>query len=311
MGNAALEERGANTPVDDRRGYLGGSDASVILGLNPWKSPTQLYLEKRGEVEPDDLSENERVQWGNLLEDIVATRYAEVTGKKLRRENRMLFHETYPFIAAHIDRRIVGEHRPLEVKTTGSSAGWGAPYTDEIPEYYYPQVQHYLGVFGGEQADVAVLIGGNTFRIYHVPRNDQYIDALFRHEAAFWKRVETGNPPDPATSAEANLRWPHTRTGQIEVDFDTLLQARELYQVEQQIKALTAQKDELQTALKSAMGEDGDTITYQGARIATWKEQTANRFDTKQFREDHPELFAEYQKESHSRVFRFQFKGEE
>ena len=61
---------------------IGGSDASVVVGMNKWKSPFQLWMEKTGQKEPDDLSDNEAVYWGTVLESAVANRFSEITGKK-------------------------------------------------------------------------------------------------------------------------------------------------------------------------------------------------------------------------------------
>ena len=71
--------------LEARREGIGGSDASIIVGLNRWKSPFQLWLEKTGKAEPEDLSDNEYVYWGKVLEEVVANRFCELTGKKVQR----------------------------------------------------------------------------------------------------------------------------------------------------------------------------------------------------------------------------------
>ena len=107
--------------LEERRKGIGGSDAAAVAGLNPWKSAAAVYLEKVGEVEPEELS-SERIRVGHDLEDYVARRFCEATGKKVRRNNYMLHHDEYPFLLADVDREVVGENAILECKTTNSFA---------------------------------------------------------------------------------------------------------------------------------------------------------------------------------------------
>ena len=101
-----------------RKKGIGGSDAGAVAGLNPWKSPVSVYMDKIGESKP--TQDNERMRIGRDLEDYVARRFEEATGKKVRRNNFMMVHDDYNFMVANIDREIVGENALLECKTTGS-----------------------------------------------------------------------------------------------------------------------------------------------------------------------------------------------
>lgn len=308
---AAVEqttEPSKETPVHDRRGYLGGSDAAVIAGLSPWKTPYQLYLEKIGKEKPADLSDNERVYWGQILEAVVAHEYGRRTGRKIRRVNKLLMHNEHPFIAAHIDRDVLNESRILEIKTAGRGTDWGEEETDEIPPHYYAQVQHYLAVTGADVCDVAVLIGGQQYRQYEVPRDDEYIAALIKLELDFWEHVQSEDPPTPETSAEANEMWPTTTGGIVYGDATTIRAAQDLYDVKAKIKDLEAQKDHLETQLKAAMEDIGDTLVAGKTKLATWKPQESRRFDSKAFAADNPELYERYRKPQVTRVFRLSYK---
>ena len=147
--------------LEARSTGIGGSDAAVIVGLNRWKSPFQLWLEKTGKAEPADLSENEYVYWGKVLEEAVAKRFCELTGKKVQRRG-LLQMDDYPYILASVDRMVVGENAGLECKTCNGFAAkeWE---DDEVPAAYYVQCQHYMMVTGCERWYIAVLIGGNHF----------------------------------------------------------------------------------------------------------------------------------------------------
>lgn len=300
-----------DVPVDDRVGYIGGSDAAVICGLSPWKTELQLYQEKLGILPSEDLSNNERVYWGTILEEVVAREYAARTGRKIRRVNRLIRHREHPFIAGHIDRNVLNEDRILECKTADGTraADWGEEGSEEIPLHYMPQVQHYLLCSGASVCDVAVLIGGNRLRIYEVPRDDEFIDGLVALERSFWDRVIRNDPPRPTTTDEARMLWAHSRPGEIIATEGAFDAAQQLVQLKADIKALEDKKQQLELELMMQLGVDGDTLTYRGQKLCTWKTQVANRFDTKGFEADHPDLYAVYKRPVESRVFRLSLKA--
>jgi len=295
-----------NPTVHDRRGYLGGSDAPAIIGVSKWKTPYQLWQEKTGEVDPDDLSGSERVYWGNVLEDVVAREYARRTGRKVRRINRALFHKDFAFIGAHIDRDVVGEDRILECKTADKFVG--ADWEDGCPDYYYPQIQHYLAVTGAAVCDVAVLIGGNTFKVFEVERDRDFISDLMVAEVAFWNMVESKTPPDPNTGAEAASRWPRVLEGDIFGSSEHEDIAEELDRTKGEIKALEALKEELEGKLKLAIGA-GERLVYNGRPLATWKNESRQILDRARLDADHPGLAEGYMKTTESRVFRLSKGG--
>ena len=99
-----------------RRTGIGGSDSSTVCGLNPYSSLIALWADKTGRMPPKE--DNEAMRIGRDLEEYVAKRFAEATGKKVRRRNAIFQHDTYDFITANIDREIVGENAGLECKTT-------------------------------------------------------------------------------------------------------------------------------------------------------------------------------------------------
>src|SRR5690606_38943461 len=196
----------------ERPRAIGGSDAAVVLGISPWKTRYQLWRELVGESEPV-AEENERLRWGKLLEEPVAREYAERTGRKIRRVNRTLVHPELPYVTGHLDRDVVRgddpEKRILEVKTTDTwnRTEWGPSGSDEVPDHYLTQVQHYMALTGADICDVAVLVGGNDFRVLHVPRNDRLIGAMLERYVDFWERhVEAKVPPEVETLGDAKTR---------------------------------------------------------------------------------------------------------
>lgn len=184
---------------------IGGSDAAVIMGMNPYKFPYQLWLEKTGQAEAPDLSGNQYVYWGTRNESNIADWFQEETGKKVKRLGTLRSKE-YPFMLANVDRTVVGENAGLEIKTAGvrQYRKWK---DDEIPDAYYCQCLHYMAVTGAAYWYIAVLLGGNEAKWKRIERNEEDIQHLIMAETGFWKLVETRTPPpvDGSDSCAAAL----------------------------------------------------------------------------------------------------------
>jgi len=182
---------------------VGGSDVATILGLNPFKTALELYHEKRGTIEPVDLSDNLPVQAGNALEDAIAELTADRLSRrwnrpvKLRRCNLTLTHPKYDWLTVHIDRDVVGEERGVELKNVGYHAarGWGASDTDEIPEYYLPQPHTYMLVKNYPVWTTSGFFGGADLRLYEISRDKGWDELIIERTHQFWQCVETGTPP--------------------------------------------------------------------------------------------------------------------
>lgn len=172
---------------------IGGSDAAVIMGLNPYKSPYQLWLEKTGQAEPPDLSGNQRVYWGSKNEPNIADWFQEETGKKVMRLGTLQNRE-YPFMLANVDRTVVGENAGLEIKTAGSSQ-YRKWKDGEIPDAYYCQCLHYMAVTRADYWYIAVLLGGNDSKWKRIERNEEDIRTLIEAEKEFWNLVQTKTAP--------------------------------------------------------------------------------------------------------------------
>jgi putative phage-type endonuclease len=195
--------------LEERRSGIGGSDAAVVLGLNPFKDVYGLYLDKRGEA-PDEDPEflKESRYWGSVLEEPVAQRYAEETGYKIQKSNQLIRSKDHPFMIANIDRKVVGEDVRIgfEAKTAARSDGWGESGSSSVPAYIFLQCQHYLAVTGYDVWDLAVLIGGRDYRQYRITPIDHIIESLIDAEQEFWDRVENGVAPEPQWQSAATTR---------------------------------------------------------------------------------------------------------
>ena len=191
--------------LEHRRKRIGGSDASAIIGMNGYCSPYTVWADKLGKLPPKE--DNEAMRLGRDLEDYVAKRFTEETGKKVRRENNILINPDIPFAHANVDRMIVGEDAGFEAKTT-SVLNLKKFKNGEYPENYYVQCVHYLMVTGCKRWYLGVLILGVGFKWFVIERDEGEIEALRKSEEDFWEYVKSGNAPmvDGSNSTSDTLR---------------------------------------------------------------------------------------------------------
>ncbi|TCS80355.1 YqaJ viral recombinase family protein [Tepidibacillus fermentans] len=288
-----------------RRNGIGGSDAAAIAGLNKWKSPVAVYLEKTGMVEVEEVF-SEAAYFGTLLEDVVAQEFSKRTGLKVRRKNAILQHPEYPFMIANVDRLIVGENAGLECKTASEylKDEWK---DDDIPASYLIQCQHYMAVTGFDSWWIAVLIGGNKFIYKKIERDEEIIQYLINIEKDFWdnhvvKRIPPMFDGSKASSDLLKALYPeaeHDSEIELDSEADTLITALE--QVNEELKQLEEKKAEYENRIKAKLGDFERGIASN--HIVTWKTINSSKFDSTRFKKEHPDLYKQYVKESSYRRF--------
>lgn len=277
----------------ERRKGIGGSDAAAAVGLSKWKTPLELYLDKRGEFHQE---ETEAMRWGTILEPVVRQEYANRTGRTVEVPGKILRHPTFAFALVNLDG-IADGTRLYEGKTSRTAEGWGEAGSDEIPIDPMMQVQHGMAVAGLAVADVAVLIGSSDFRIYVVPADAELQAMLLEQEAAFWQRVIEGNPPDPVNRDDVKLRWQRSNGGTAKATAEVLAIAQRLAVVKELRKAAEAQEDDLAADIQRFM-QGTAALEYDSDTIATWNNiNAAPRFDMKRFQEEQPEIWKQYLRE--------------
>ena len=286
-----------------RRRGIGGSDAAAILGLNPWKTPMDVWLEKTGEFTRND-EENEKMYWGTALEDVVAREFMTRTGLKVRRRNAILQHRKHRFMIANVDRLVIGHKAGLECKTAGqySADDWAMG----VPEYYIPQVQHYMAVTGYKAWYVAVLIGGQEFKYYKISRDDYFIRQLIEAETEFWNLVETRIPPPiDGTKASTELvkkLYPEAEKGkEIDLPFEAFELIQQYERACEEEKRIQLIKDEATNRLKDMLGT-AERGSIHG-RTVIWQNVVSKRLDTKALQKEYPDIYERFVRESIYRRF--------
>lgn len=306
---------------------IGGSELGTASGHNKYKSAYALWAERCGLVPTPSLDDKESVRLGHDLEEYVARRFAEATGKKVHAENCIYTNDDFPHLFASIDRKVANESSGLECKTT--IAYRSEDFKGELfPESYYAQCLQYMAVTGLDRWFLAVLVMGVGFRIFCVTRkpddfaegkpkwlesvtyvDESEIQACEKVAANFMARVFSGEWPngeiDGSESTAETLEAMHgTASGSLadlsETNAEQLLSERAALNAE--IALLDAQVSEKENQLRALLGN------AEGANLAGWrvtyKEQTSQRLNTaavKSFFEGREDAPADLYRQSVSR----------
>src|SRR5438132_4292870 len=191
-------------PSESRRFFIGGSDARIIMG-NDEAALVQMWREKRGEAEPEDLSGNLIVQLGRATEELNRSWYERNTGRQVRDVQRRVRHSAIPWMAATLDGIVEGTEAVFEAKFM---LPWS--FSEEgAAEKYMAQVQHNMWVTASRTAVLSIITGGGKWVEMTIPADPLYQHLLLTAEKKFWRCVETGEathlfgvePPRPRIEA--------------------------------------------------------------------------------------------------------------
>ena len=305
---------------------IGGSDVAAALGLSPWRTPVELWQDKRGEGEPQPATDS--MHFGTILEDIVAKEFQERTGMKVQRVNYTFADGEDDWMRANIDRAIVNPDisgnvravkdpqagKPfittdaiLECKTASafSAALWGDSQEDEIkagkivtehriPLYYETQVQWYMRLTGVPVCYVAVLIGGNDFRMYRIDRNEEAITAIVEKCRVFWfDYVKAGVAPEPMDIDDIRHLYRREVGPMVEASVAAAVAIGEYRNLKGQAETIKKQMDAVATQIAGFIGEN-EGLLLDGKKAVTFKAQSRATFDSKKLKADDPELWIKY-----------------
>lgn len=296
--------------LEYRRLGIGGSDASTIVGLNPYSSLFSLYADKKGLISPSE--DTEIMRQGRDFEEYVARRFTEATGKKVRRRNYMFKHDVNDFMLADIDREIVGENAGLECKTT-SLFNKSDFENGEIPLYYYVQMTHYMAVMGYDRMYLAVLVLSKAFYWFVIERDEDEINELVDAEKCFWNDcIMRNTPPAPDGSQATSDAIEKIYNSKVSRDF-TVSVSEELMKEYDAAKKLHDESkerlDELKAKIQLTLGEN--TYGLSDSHKISWLPQSRTTVNSKLLKKDFPEAYAKCMKTSESRVLRISLKKAE
>jgi len=263
---------------------LGASEIAAALGLHPYQHPIDIYNVKTGLVPP--FEGNQFTRWGNRLESVIADAYAEEQ-KVVLTSPGTLVHPEHPWMLCTPDRFVhpadfTPPIRGLEIKTAGARQAflWGE-VGDEVPEQYLIQCAWSMAVTGLMDWDLAVLIGGNDDRVYHLHRDMELEASLIEQGRKFWfENVLARVPPpldaSPGWSKYLKARFPQNTGPMLEADAHWEEMAAELKAAKKAEEEAKERKGLAETAVKLALGE---SVGVEGGfgRI-TWKWQKGSTY---------------------------------
>lgn len=300
-----------------RASGIGGSDAGAIMGLNKYATPLSVYFAKK------DLAVQEgskAAEWGNILEDPIRQKAREELGIQIETVPGMFTNKEHDFMNANFDGLVfvegekeiagsvvsgLGGH---EIKTSRTGDGFT---TDEIPDSYYAQVQHYMAVTGLTFFVLTVFIFDQyTGRHYVIPRNEEFIERLIEAESTFWNDFVLANvmPAPTGNENELDLVKALPMAEEITLSEDTEQLLEEKAAIDGQIKDLQEKSDILkeQVLIKMTEASGGENAPKTIAVCGLWKislnTQVSKRVDTNALKK--AGVYDEYAKESISRVLR-------
>ena len=241
----------------DRRYFIGGSDARIIMGDDE-AALVRLWREKRGEVEPEDLSGNLIVQLGAVTEDFNRRWYEANTGQVITDVQRRIRHPVIRWMAATLDGRVESSGAVFESKFM---LPWS--FTEEAAATkYMPQLQHNMWVVAARSAVLSVITGGGKWVEIVAHADPLYQHLIVTAERKFWRCVESGEPPrlfgiePPKPRIEAIWIVDMTASNAWAEFASVFSRTRAAYQEHEQAKA----------ELKSLMPEDAKEAISHGVR---------------------------------------------
>lgn len=289
--------------LEVRKHGIGSSDAAAAVGLNPYKSQLELWMEKTGRdadlPKPDPTDTTAPVVWGTILEPIVAASYTQQTGRRVRKVNAVLQHPDKPWMLANLDREVIGcsDVQILECKTAGE---FGARlWRDGVPEYVQLQVQHQLAVTGKQAADVAVLMCGQQLEVHRIQRDDLLIAKLIALQEQFWHYVTSDTPPpvDGSDSAATALQCLYPRDTGEQLDFSEDPQMSALFTDLQNVRFQADKYKKLEEQIKQQIQQtmgDASKATFETGSVSWKRSKDSTLLDTKRLLTDQPALLNQY-----------------
>ena len=286
--------------MDERKGYIGGSDIAAVMGLSRWKTPLRVWAEKTGNILPEDLSDKEYVQLGSELEDFIAKKFEKVSGIKVRRSPQRYVSKEYPFMACQVDRLVTGTDELCECKNVSA---WKAKEweKEEIPIEYILQVSWQLMITGRKIGYIAALIGGNSFRFKKIEADQELFDKMTDAAKNFWRMVEDKTPPAACADDNEALFTLYPKSNeQIQAVEEMNDCVATLQKTKADIKELEALQETLEAKLKDVI--KGNLGIKTKEYIVKWQPQTTSRLSYDALKEDG--LYEKYLVKTDTRVLR-------
>ena len=221
---------------------IGGSDIGAIIGVNPYKSIVDVYVDK---TEGSNFKGNELTHWGHMLEGTILKEFSN------KHKELIVYEVPYSvvndFLIANLDGALkdkeTGDYGVLEIKTTSlwNKKDWE---DDVIPQYYYAQVQHYLMLTGYKFAYIAVLIGGQQYKEFKIERSEEDISLIRNKATEFYQENLLKKIPPMPDGSDAYMN--HLKKKAMEIENNKIIELVGFEEKVEMLKNVTREKKELE-----------------------------------------------------------------
>lgn len=283
----------------DRNKFIGGSDVAAILGLNRYKSSYEVWEEKKHGIKT--FEGNAATEWGKKLEPVIISHFEQLHAVSVFDNNKRYISDSFNFLGCHPDGiyKESNENILIEVKTVSSDAYkfWG----NSIPMEYYCQVQHNLFVLGLNRAKfIYFVLDSRYYNEIEVLYDKDYVNEQNEYLVKWWNQYIAGEDVPIKMVSDYEKENPDVKI--VEADEEAIEKHLELIEIKSKIKELEEKKDAIEIFLKLKIGDATDLMNGINT-IATWRPSVRVSVDTKKLKEEHPEIFLKYAKETTSRTF--------
>lgn len=290
------------TSTFDRNKGLGGSDIPVLMGLSPWKTPHDLYLEKIGKATEKSIKENQKhiLGMGKTLEPYIIRSFEEDTGDKVTRQQEIITHPIYDFLYGTIDG-VCGD-KLIEIKTTSSYVD---SWNESPPKYVLAQVAYYANLLNTNGAKIVVLFRDTgEIRTYTYERDQEAEEQIITSAVGFWDMIRNKIIPDPANYEEARNIFkcaiPYIETIASDQNIAAIEKMRQL---KNELEEKKKEYDALKTIICTSLGDSPVLVDEQGHCLATWKEKQVSRLDLGKLKGKYPEVYKDCLNAIITRIF--------
>mgnify|MGYP001477650660 CR=1 FL=1 len=287
--------------IEKRKGHIGSSDMAAILGLDPFRTAYDVWIEKTGRLETP-VSNSAMVR-GRYLEDAILRWFETDFGKKIiKNQYRALKQADVP-VGVNLDAIVKDEGRPVEAKSVGpyNQEKWGTPGTDEVPDRVIIQCAVQLLCVDSDLCYVPVYLPYRDFNLFYVYRNKELEEIILEHAHEFWEKyVLTDTPPEgvlPTLPYIRNIR----RTAKTISIPSSLFEAYD--EVNNFLKEAEAKKEQIQAAILAAMGDAEEGVDEITGKRFVLSERSRTTIDVNALRKEQPDIAKKYEKKTTYKVF--------
>ena len=253
-------------------------------------------LTKQGKREIPDLSDNEAVQMGHVMQPIIGRLFQDRHKMELKEADYALTHPTESWFRSHFDF-ISADGRVL-VEAKNYNAGVRNKFdadTNRIPDADYAQLVHECACHGIDRIFLAVLFGGQEFVTFEFNISQAQKDELVQQMAKLWAFCKTDTLPPAESIEQTKLIYPTSTEDALVATQQIEIAVAQLKQYKASIKALEDQAEAVEVAIRNAMGERGSITTYSGETLVTWRaSKPSKRFSTDLFKQAMPDIYEKF-----------------